>query len=520
MPYVVELYRKYSSSNITTTTIYDGTDRQAWDVSLNAGGNDIGTLTFSVRGNHSAATSIKSNVLSVDTQVSLIHKYDGHPDTRLFTGYIVGYEQGIDGTLTVTCKDEFFVLDNANVRLVTDLQGVSMTLKDIGVSAMTEYNSSRSPAFTITAIREVYGYSGVSEQYSTITSSSSSSNALGNRTHDIGARDVMTFFDAFKLIAEDMDAVMRMRYVSFDERILVISYATENASAHTYAYGESLIDCTVRYESDDYKNAVFMSGGNDMTRESGTTRSVSLSTAGKDGDDIVKISGTSTNEIYIGTGDVFIYSPSTYGVTYHTIKSPKQIGLRSGVVTTISIDPPLQEDAASGSTGHYVATDVVTKDVPAKMASGTGTTPAGNMAGADSDKRAYLRASTHLNRIRMEGTHSDSSIISDTKLRKVAYSILDEYVETATISRSIDVAFVEKGLTGDGYYSSNESSHTYVGEVVHVRHTGIDVDDDLRVNAMSLTVGEPQSYSYTVGKPRKTITGNIKKLDKRTSGLR
>lgn len=521
MAYTIEMYVRYNTGNIYTYTIYDGAENQAWGISLRTGGNDIGTLEFTVEKGHTYATSLRNALMRIDYQVSLLHGYGNQTGTRLFTGYVTNIEHEMDGTVRVTCKDEFFVLENVHLRLVSGLVDEAMTLKEIALSAKDQYNASCDPAFTITAIREVYGYSNGSESYRTITSSSSSSEQLGSKSHTIGGRSVMTFLDAFKIVAEDVGGVLRMEYVSFGERRIVVSYATENTRAHVYSYGESLLKCTVREDGEDYRNAVFPSGGTGIgTDGGGAWFTVKTSMPVLEGDEVITITKNGSGSFTTGAGDLLTLS-SGGETTNYNVRSPKSVGVSSGEITRLTIDPPAQDGIASGTTGHSIKTDPITTDAVVELAAGSNTTTdAGNAVAATEDKSAYLRSLTHLSMLRMEGTYSDTSIISGTKLRRVSYDILDEYVQTATVTRSVDVAFVEKGLSGEGYYANSERSHTYVGEVVHVNDSVIDVNDDLRVNAMSLTVGEPQSYNYTVGKPRKTVTGNIKKLDKRTSGLR
>ena len=517
MAYRIEMYQRYSSSSISTYTIYDGAEKQAWEISLKTGGNDIGTLEFTVKRGHTYASSLMNALMRIDYQVSLLHSYGNQTSTRLFTGYVTSVEQSMDGTIKVTCKDESFVLDNVHLRLVSGLADEAMTLKEIALSAMDQYNASRDPAFTITAIREVYGYnSSGNESYRTITSSSSTSENLGSKSHTVGGRSVMTFLDAFRIVAEDIGGVLRMEYVSFGERIIVVSYAAENTRAHVYRYGESLLKCTVRDDGEDYRNAVFPSGGTGIgTDGGGPGFYVKTSMPILVGDDVITITKDGSGSFTTGAGDLLTLSFSG-GTTNYNVRSPKSVSVSSGAITKLTIDPPAQDGIASGTSGHSIKTDPITTDAVVKLtAGGNTTTDAGNAVAATTDKSAYLRSNTHLSRIRMEGAYSDTATISGTKLRRDSYGILDEYVLTATVMRSIDVAFVEKGLSGEGYYSNSERSHTYVGEVVHVINPVVNVDDYVRVDALSLTVGEPTSYNYTVGKPRKTVTGDIKRLNKK-----
>lgn len=506
MPYRVELYYM-SGSSTNTLTLYDG--EGAWDISVSTGGNNVGELRFCMRGDVTAATYVKNSTLRYERQISVIHsKGTLNTETRLFTGFVTSYEIDIDNVMTVTCKDELFALENVHMRLVTGLEDKRMTLFAIGVAAMEAYNASPYPAFTITAIREVYGFTGYSESYKTITGSTSASNLLHNVSRDVTAREVMTCLDAFRLVAEGVSGVMRMEYVSMNERILVISHATESARAHTYSYGEDLLSCTVRYDTEEYYNAVYPSGGLDMELDVGTANSGKLVYPAKDGDSLLVIKALTSSVVTVGSGDVVRYGP---GSTLHTIRSPKETDYSSSDYARVTVDPPVQ-DYGAAEESCVIYRDATTNDSVVAVASSAigNITPDGNRAAAHGDGSVYLADTPTLYRIRKEGLLSDSGIVSNNKLLRVSLARLDEYVTENMLSRNVDASFVGKELSGS--QAAGESSHTYVGEIVHITHTAIGVDDDMRVDAMSFTVGEPSSYSYTVGRPRKTITDKVRQL--------
>lgn len=508
--------------NTSLTLLSDSTRQYVSDVSLETGNNDVGKLTFDAVYNSTLVSRIKTAFFHKNYPVVLSHA-NGNRSATLFSGYITEYEQDIEGNSHVTCRDDLYEFDNTYMRLADEAADETITSETVLFRAMTKWNKVSQRPFTISAVKVLkeYNSNGV-PLYDTLNSDGTGNSTLMRATtHLAKGREVMTVLEALKLAADAAGAVIRMEYLTYNTRNVIIAYASENPQAHVYARGTNLTKLDVWRGVGGYYNSVFPTGGEYYAREGSIPSSISIKMySASRGDTAVDVTGaTSSTSGTVVKGDYLQIGTQGY---YYEIVGPNQIGISgTGVHTTLYVDPPMQRDVASESTAYIRKGITVVKKPTKSSAMSTTTLDSGLSVAANADAEVYTSGSAEGNRLRRQMTYVNTGDVDGGMLTRDAAEQLND--TRYKVEQNLDVGFLEKGVDPNVTYKPNETSHTVVGEVVHITHSRLSIDLDVRVDGMSLSLGSPQSYSYVIGQPKPSMTGKVNDINRRvnkTSGTR
>lgn len=511
-----------SQGNTYSTLLSDSTRQYVSGVSVDVGNNEVGTLTFDAVYNSTVMLKVRTAFFAKNYPVILSHT-NGHRSATLFSGYITEYEQDIDGNLHVTCKDDFYEFDNTYMRLADEAADETITSETVLFRAMTKWNKISQRPFTIDSVKILKEYNSYGAAvYDTLSSDGTGNSRLMRATkHLVKGREVMTIMEALKLAAEAAGAVLRMDYTSYNTRNVVLAYASANTEAHVYSRGTNLTKLDVWRGVGGYYNSVFPTGGEYYAREGSipSTISVKMSSASRGDTDVYVTGATSSTSGTVDKGDYLQIGSQVY---YYEIVGPNKIGISpTGITTRLYLDPPIQRDVASGAAAYIRKGITVVKKPTKSTALSNRQLDSGLSVAGNADAEVYTSSVAEGGRLRRQMTYVNTGDVDGGMLAQDAAEQLND--TRYKVEQNLDVGFLEKGIDPNTTYNPNEKSHTIVGEVVHITHSRLSIDVDVRIDGMSISLDSPQSYSYTIGQPKPSMTGKVNDIDRRvnkTSGTR
>lgn len=518
MGYTIVLRRR---SDTTQRVIYDGTESYPTDkIKLTTGGNERGKLTFRMAKTH-PYYGIINEFLSARSDsyfgtVCVYHDFDGKSQSKLFVGEIVETDYDVDGIVTVTCMDYLHMLDNIPFRLdECGYDGASMTLASLMPLVMTKYNNIKMghlPSMSGCTVVESYG-SNSERQEGRVTPDGTTTNPermFPTSYHQYDAGMTRTFFDLLRDLAKSMGATVVLEHdVDNNTFEVVFHAATSDPNAHLYEYGKTVVDASVWYDASTYKNAAFATGGMRKEIAAGIATQTTILTLMQQ-----SVLGSSTVKVrsrnnYVGSSEDIPGGSIVYidGVWYETVENTTVYGGPNPTPVDLKITPYIQKVSQeseyvrvwTGSTHNTVEVQT------------TPSTPSGYVNVYRVADNRYIYNYSECNKYGIRAFEfTDSNAVYGQYLGELA---IREISKRMALSRGIEASILAVEVTHD-YGEHDSRSHTMIGDVVHIKHTAIGIDEDIRIDGMTINVDNPSQNKYSFGFGKPSVTRDLRDINK------
>lgn len=521
-----------NADNTASVVLYDGSDEYpASGIKLVTGSNTPSTLTFKLAPSHPSYSRMTA-FLSVDISgvpysvVRMTYDYGTKNQSLLFVGEIVQTDYDVNGFVTVTCKDYLDQLDEMPFRLDDcGYEGDASNLATLMPLVMSYYNehcgrTGNLPRMSGCTVVESYNSSGT-QLTGRVTPSGTVTNAsrlFPTVYHQYEADKVRTMLDFLKSVAESIGATVMLVCDSPNETYEIVFYAaTSNTRAHVYSYGESIVSMSMWYDTRTYKNAAHVTGGTYKAYPNYSVRiddsnyvELTLAASAVVGKSTIRAK-KSSGSVTIPSGSMLCIKNATSGsyinnALWYETTDTVTVGT-SG--TDIPITPYVQLAVTySSSSTNYVR--VWTNDRWGWIVEETATP--GDPTGTEyNDDGRYVYNVTERTRYGLRAFEfTDSNAIYGPLLSDRAVA---EIARHLSMSRNIEASILAIETThSHGTYDRN--AHTMVGDVVHLTHSSIGVDEDLRVDGMTVNVDDPSQNRYTFGLAKTSSTRKLYDVDK------
>lgn len=471
-------------------------DRQVHDAKIQLKADGVGTLTFTMPPDHPAI----ADLTILDAHDGAINVF--FDNQNIFHGVVVAVAEDMDAQVTVTCKDELVLLEEAYIP-PTDRHFESTQVKPVDFMnyVVTKYNeiAGLNLWLTVGNVPDVGEYVG-SNQYKTI---------------DVSYAKPFSALDAItKTFVNEYGCSVAMRRSGLSTYIDIYDGAS-GSSGQTVRFGENLIDYTRERSSEGLYTAVIPIGAN-------------------------------YNEylhkppISAGPAPFTVYSNRTAGSPSIYVQGNYPIGEpRRSIVGTevlqVNEDEYQIDDidvifSGEGTNKHY-SMDIVTlkgdgglvRDVPANS-NGV----AYRFPNAPNAKRTRARMLDGLpdatytvgqrTFVKSGVTLYDEDAVARYGLRTQVIEIpsikysedLLQAAKTAlamhpTLALTVEITAVDMALYSDGY------NHLMAGQTVRVLSEPHGVDATLMTSDIDIDLTNPANTRYTLGVRPDTISGGMQK---------
>lgn len=451
-------------------------DRQVHDASVNLRADGVSTLTFTMPPTHPLISEIE--ILKFGNTDKSISVYFN--DTQLFHGTVVSKAEDMNGELTVTCKDDLFLLEAANIYLLdptiiaSHASGkwyATLAINEI----LDQYNDVAPQELRISAatIPDVgYVVEGYPDKYLDVPSGSSMS-----------ALDVLK-----SVFADGWGCTLR---VKFSEQLgklrLYVSNASPEAS-QTVRFGENLTDYESEASAEPTYTAVMPVGKNYTfytRRVMGQFRLTRSAAAGTD-----KLYGTIVDSKIPYVMVLVADGGYTYKVKENSYGSEIYLGVTPEIAETMPagtlLDAWQLDDEA-----HKVTRPTMLDRKPDGTYSGY------------RKKGVYLYNESAVERY---GVRTQVIDVPDeghiNNLMKIAAEALSKH---PVVGMTLDIKAVDMALLSDDY------QHLAAGDMVRVVSEPHGVDTTLMVSSMSLNLDNPAETNYVLGIRQSSMSGKVER---------
>lgn len=512
MGYTITIGSRYGT---TLKTIYDGSSTYPADkIKLVTGSNKPSVLSFRLAPSHPNYSYAKEFLTNTSNYSVVRMTHDTSPKSQslLFVGEITKAEYDVNGLVSVTCKDYLNALDDMPLRLDEwGYDGEPKNLLNLMPSIMTKYNALRRgyvPSISGCTVVESYSQSGVQQTGRVIPDGSGTNvdRLLPTLTHRYDLDNTRTMLDLLKSLAESMGAVVTLVYNDSDNSCeIVFHVATSNPVAHAYRYGESLTGIDLWYDSSSYKNAAFVTGGT-YRRTSYFGNNIDLKLVA---DSVIGADTITVRPYYGYQGGDVVPSGSLVCIDYTWYETVGEVTLPDYQNTVeLSLKPYVQTVTEAGED-----VDVWTSESASYQKAWDEATKPGSpsVSGYSTNSDRYVLKSSEVNKYGVRAFEfTDSNAVNSIYLANEAAREIGRRI---SLSRGIQASIAAIEVTHD-YSEYDTRSHTMIGDVVHITHSALGIDEDLRVDGMSISVDNPTQNSYTFGLAKASSTQKLSDVNK------
>ena len=455
-------------------------DRQVHNAKLELGVDSIGTLTFTMPPTHPLISQIELlRYGNTDKSISVYYN-----DMQLFHGAVVSKSEDMNGEMTVTCKDDLMLLDEAVVYLYEPPPESSV------------YRSGKYTPFEalghILAEYDKLVPTGIQLSEGTVPDIGDEASTYGYKVVELPTGKPMTALDALRtLFVEKYGCGIRIAPGTRKVDITSGSYGT---NSQIIRFGENIVDYESEAFVDNMYTAVVVVGKTYTQYYLGAHTKFRLTQSAAKGESRiygVVVDNDRMGEVAIGSGYMIAYGGNNYRVTDYS-------GSISGTMR-LTLDNELVEGLPSGSIQEiwepYNSPKYKTKRpmMLDKLDNGTysGYKKTGYTLYSESAVQRYgLRT-----RVIDKSDEGHIDILLNT-----AKSALSEHSQ---IDLTLDITAVDMTILSDGY------QHLTAGESVRVISEPHGIDTTLVVSEVSLDLDDPSQTRYTLGVGRPTINRKI-----------
>ena len=448
-------------------------ERQVHNARVEMRANGISTLTFTMAPNHPYVSRIELLRYSGWQGGNSVNLY--FDDKQLFHGVVTSKSEDMDGQISVECRDDLTLLENALV-----IPSVGETTAYLALSNIIEKYNEMAPNGMKFRVRQAPQENVSLVEFVKPTS-----------VWDIIKKTMIDPFDCSVRIVGDSDGY----------RNIYVQKLEEGDPEQTVTFGDNLIDYQSEVFTSELYTAVVPVGGNyNIYTSYGWNNEIRMYRAASVGDTVICI-------YFLGTfynGDVLLFGEDEYivessNVVVREIDSSEKRYLYTEVVIKSAVERAL----SANQTGRKISAprDKLTRPRMLDNVSDRVIT--------DSDGRTYIKRGITLYDRDAVARYGFRAYVLDMPDEKHSDTLLASALESLhnhpKTNFTLEVSAVDMALYSSGY------EHMAVGESVRVVSEPHGIDTVMVVTGMSIDLDDVGNTKYTFGMRPDTVSGKIEK---------